>query len=66
MSPKERVERLRAGLAASTRRLEWATAEANENGKPPAITRLIEESREESLRLAEELGELMIGEIAHC
>jgi hypothetical protein len=56
MSGFEKVKRLRFELASATRRLEWAREEARAKGETPAITRIMEESDEECLRLAKELA----------
>ena len=57
-SPRQRRERLRLELATAAMRREWAIAVAERNGATPALTRFIEESREEYRHLAAQLEKL--------
>lgn len=58
MTPVQRRERLRLEIETATMRLDWAIAEAKRNATTLALTRFIEDSREECRALKRKLAKM--------
>jgi hypothetical protein len=58
LTPDQQRERLRLEIETAAMRLEWAIAEAKRNPTTPALTRFLEDSREECNVLKTKLAKL--------